>query len=306
MDQLAALIPPFLEYLRVEKAASAHTLRNYELDLTEAARYFPERPAVAIPGESFRAFLAHLAGKNSRRTVGRKVSSLRSLYRWAFRTGRLPEDFSELLPLPKQSESLPRSLNQEDVQKLLASPEENSLAGARDRAILELLYATGLRVGELCALDQESLEFRRELDGGGLIRVLGKGKKERVVLFGKHAAEAVEAYLQIRRANTQVESTDSPAGSQPLFQNLRGGRLTARSVERLFAGYARGLGLPPETTPHTLRHSFATHLLAGGADLRFIQELLGHSSLSTTQHYTQVELGELLRLYDRSHPKAGV
>ena len=241
-----------------------------------------------------RAYLAGLHEKNSKRTIARKLSALRSFARWLHHKDVLARDISDDIPMPKQEKPLPRFLSVAEAERLLAQPDRDSLAGKRDGAILELLYSSGLRVGELVALNCGELRFHAT-DSGGLLTVVGKGKKERLAVFGEHAGTSLRTYLAAREKYVPQD---------PLFLNSRGGRLTARSVERIVNAHVIAAGLPATTSPHTLRHSFATHLLANGADLRVIQELLGHSSLSTTQQYTHIELSELLGEYRRTHPKA--
>lgn len=299
--RLRAAIAEYLRALELERGASPHTLRNYSLDLRRFAERFPEQVDLTVfsaPLE-LRAYLARLHEEaNSKRTIARKLSALRSFARWLHHKGWLAQDVSDDIPMPKQEKPLPRFLSVTEVETLLAQPDHESLAGKRDRAILELLYSSGMRVGELVALNVNELQFHAGAEGGGVIRVLGKGGKERLVVFGEHAGNAVRDYLAALGLDGEA-TADSP-----LFRNQRGGRLTSRSVERMVAAYVVKAQLPATTTPHTLRHSFATHLLANGADLRLIQELLGHSSLSTTQRYTHIELSELLGEYRRAHPKA--
>ena len=274
-----------------------HTLRNYGLDLKSFADYVKSAAGGNLTPEQvsalqIRAYLAHLSEKNSRATIARKLAAVRSFYKWLVRTRGLAQNIAARIPLPKVSKRLPNFLSTAQVTELLEAPEMESLDGLRDRAILELLYSSGIRVSELTSLDVSHLKFAAVFDDGGSFTVLGKGSKERLVVFGPTARKALEAYLAKR-------SDDA----KPLFLNRFGARLTARSVERMVAGFARRQGLPSGVTPHTLRHSFASHLLANGADLRVIQELLGHSSLSTTQKYTHLNLKDILRDYDRAHPR---
>jgi integrase/recombinase XerC len=289
----------FLQCLRDERNASVHTLRNYRMDLESFSRYFggpkggPFDPAKVSPLE-LRAYLSSLYEKNARSSIARRFAALRSFYRFLFTKGLVDSDIAVRVPLPKTESRLPRHLSIAETELLLAAPEATSALGLRNRAILELLYSTGLRVAELAALDLGSMP-----EGGrGAIRVLGKGRKERLVVYGSTAGAAVAEYL-LRRGEFGPEESESA-----LFLNPRGGRLSVRSIERMVEAAARAAGLPGDITPHTLRHSFATHLLANGADLRLIQELLGHSSLSTTQRYTHLELDQLVREYRRAHPAA--
>lgn len=295
---LTKQIQDFMDYQRVQKGASIHTLRNYGLDLKRFQEYLQGigvGDAAKVGALQFRGFLAHLNTGRERSSVSRSFSAIRSFYRWLAREGRVEINFAERVPLPKTEKKLPVSLSEAQVEQLLGAPGNESAAELRDRAILELLYSSGLRVGELTGLLVGSLEWSAAGEDGGTIRVKGKGGKERVVVFGAAARRALEAYLALRPGVKREAA---------LFLNLRGGGLTARSVERMVLSYARRVGLGAGVTPHTLRHSFASHLLAHGADLRLIQELLGHSSLSTTQKYTHIELQQLVLEYDRAHPRA--
>ncbi len=292
----------FLSHLRDEKDASVHTLRNYRIDLASFSAYFQAaRGGSFEPGSitsvELRAYLSSLYEKNAKTSIARRFAALRSFYKFLFRKGLVEADVAERVPLPRTEKRLPRHLSLEETERLLAAPESASALGLRNRAILELLYSTGLRVAELAALDVDDVTGIPETEGGTL-RVVGKGRKERIVVCGATARRAVAAYLA-RREEFGPEEDESA-----LFLNSRGGRLTVRSIERMVEVQARAAGLPGDVTPHTLRHSFATHLLANGADLRVIQELLGHSSLSTTQKYTHLELEQLLREYRHAHPKA--
>jgi integrase/recombinase XerC len=288
----------FLHYLRDEKDASVHTLRNYRIDLVSFSSYFgPSFEPAAITPLDLRSYLSSLYEKNARTSIARRLAALRSFYKFLFRKGLVANDLGESVPLPRAEKRLPRHLSLEEIDRLLGAPEAGSALGLRNRAILELLYSTGLRVAELAALDLAGFASM-PAEEGGTISVLGKGKKERLVVCGAAARKAVAAYIE-RREEFGPEEDESA-----LFLNSRGGRLTVRSIERIVEATAKVAGLPSDVTPHTLRHSFATHLLANGADLRLIQELLGHSSLSTTQKYTHLELEQLMREYDRAHPKA--
>lgn len=292
----------FLSHLRDEKDASVHTLRNYRIDLVSFSSYFRHArgdafdPASITPLE-LRTYLSSLYDKNAKTSIARRLAALRSFYRFLYRKGLVASDVAERVPLPKTEKRLPRHLSPEETEKLLGTPEPSSALGLRNRAILELLYSTGLRVAELASLDADDLTAIHCAEGGTL-RVTGKGKKERLVVCGATARAAVASYLD-RRQEFGPEDEETA-----LFLNSRGGRLTVRSIERMVEVTARSAGLPGDVTPHTLRHSFATHLLANGADLRLIQELLGHSSLSTTQKYTHVELEQLMREYRSAHPAA--
>lgn len=290
----------FLQHLQVEKNASVHTLRNYRIDLESFAAYFQSSHGEGFhPKEltavDLRAYLSRLHEKNAKTSIARRLAALRSFYRYLFRQGLVESDIAVRVPSPKTEKRLPRHLSFEETEQLLEAPEASSAMGLRNRAILELLYSTGLRVAELAALNTTC--FDSVPAEGGTIRVVGKGRKERLVVCGGKASEAVAKYLE-RREEFGPEEEELA-----LFLNSRGGRLSVRSIERMVEEMAREAGLPDHVTPHTLRHSFATHLLANGADLRLIQELLGHSSLSTTQKYTHVELEQLVREYRAAHPK---
>jgi integrase/recombinase XerC len=292
----------FLRHLSVEKNASAHTIRNYRIDLVSFHTYFR-----ASRGDSFdpgsvtpvdlRAFLSSLYDKNAKTSIARRLAALRSFYRYLFRKGLVTSDVAARVPSPRAEKRLPRHLSVGETEKLLATPEVSSAIGLRNRAILELLYSTGLRVAELASLSLGDLAAAPEGESSPL-RVEGKGRKERLVVCGSTARKAVAEYLAVRGDFGPAEE------EQALFLNSRGGRLTVRSIERMVEATALAAGLPGDITPHTLRHSFATHLLANGADLRVIQELLGHSSLSTTQKYTHLELEQLVAEYRSAHPNS--
>jgi integrase/recombinase XerC len=287
-----AAVGSFLEYQGVERGASPHTLRSYAADLTEFARFLAgER----IPGLSHadtravRAFVAHLHGRRlAKATIARKLAAVRSCFRFLARRGVLEVNPARQVRGPRLGRRLPSFLPVDEAVALLSGAPEPSVAGARDRALLELLYASGLRVAEGCGLDVDDLDEARRT-----VRVLGKGDKERVVPVGETALDALAAYLAVRGRRRG-----------PLFLNARGGRLTPRSAHRIVRARARQAGIGQRVTPHTLRHSFATHMLGAGADLRLIQELLGHSRLATTQRYTHVSPEHLMRVYDAAHPRA--
>ncbi len=287
-----AAVGPFLEYLGVERGASPHTLRSYAADLTEFTRFLADEEIGGLPDADTRAVRAYVARLHQRRlskaTIARKLAAVRSCFRFLARRGALPANPARQVRSPRLGRRLPSFLPVDEAALLLNAPPEPSAAGARDRALLELLYASGLRVAEGCGLDLDDLDEARRT-----VRVVGKGDQERVVPVGETALEALAAYLAMR-------------GRQrgPLFLNARGGRLTSRSAHRIVRARARQVGIDQRVTPHTLRHSFATHMLGAGADLRLIQELLGHRRLSTTQRYTHVSPEHLMRVYDRAHPRA--
>lgn len=281
-------------------------MRNYRSDLIQFRDFFASRrkdAAVSIQSvdaASVREFLAFLLEhERVKSTVARKLASLRALFKFLCHTGRLQENPTALLSTPKLQRKLPRIMTEEEtnqfLDRLAVESEVGDAAMLRDRAILELLYASGLRVSELTGLDLARVRMDE-----GLVRVLGKGNKERVVPFGSKAKNALLNYLPVREKILWEQKRSEPA----LFLNARGGRLTDRSVHRIVWKYVRRLGPKLRVSPHSLRHAFASHLLSEGADLRAIQEMLGHASLSTTQKYTQVSIKQLIDVYDRTHPKA--
>ncbi len=293
----------FLVYLRYERNYSPHTLKSYRRDLDEFTRYLKAGSSSPIELGSLdhitiRDFLGHLVGKgNQKRSVARKLASLRSFFRFLHQRGELTSNPAQLVATPRQPKRLPRFLSVHQIEELLSLPDLNTIRGKRDSAMLEVLYGTGIRVGELVALDLGSAGLEE-----GLLRVPGKGRKERIVPFGRPAAESLRRYLPVR--NEIVQKRRPARLPEALFVNMRGGRLTSRSVQRILKGYVQQSSLALSAHPHLLRHSFATHLLNNGADLRSIQELLGHENLSTTQKYTHLSLDELVRIYRSSHPKA--
>jgi integrase/recombinase XerC len=289
-------VKAFLEHLQHVKRASAHTLRAYGQDLAHLHAFLVERrhPAASNVGSLtltiLRAFVASRHGVDEPSSAARRLSALRSWCRFCVKTGRMADNPAVLLATPKRPSVLPKSLTVDEAFATVAAPDAGRKLGLRDRAIIEMLYGSGLRVAELCALNCDDVDLSARM-----VRVMGKGKKERLVPVGSKSAEALEAYLPVRATLT---------GGAALFVNARGGRLSVRSVARHLARYGLVAGVRGRLHPHRLRHSFATHLLEGGADLRCIQELLGHASLSTTQRYTRVDLEHLMRVYDATHPHA--
>jgi integrase/recombinase XerC len=288
-DPLAA----FLRHLRLEKQVSPHTLRSYRSDLEQFRQYCAETTGARALGEALRAvdvrlvraWLMHLHGLGLEpASIARKLAALRSWLRFLVRRGELSRNPAAEVRGPRLPQKLATFLPIDESQALL----DGGPAADRDRAVLELLYASGLRVSELAGLDLDDVDL-----GQRTVRVLGKGTKERVVPFGARAATALDTYLGQRGH-----------GAGPLFVGRRGRRLGVRSIFDVVRRQARATGITRRVTPHTLRHSFATHLLDRGADLRMIQELLGHSRLSTTQRYTHVSTTQLMRVYDRAHPRA--
>jgi integrase/recombinase XerC len=286
--KLKTALRQFVEYLKYEKGYSVHTVQGYAADLERLFRFLGTIKAEQVDPLSLRSYVASLFGKVAPPSIARKLSSIRSFFRFLVKKGVLEKSPAEELTLPKRPKRLPNFLIQDEAKALVESPEKEVRAGTRDRAILEILYGTGIRVGELVSLDLAHLDLEE-----GWLKVRGKGNKERVVPIGKKALKAVSEYLRERGRE-----------NGPLFVNSGRGRLTPRSIQRIVKRRKIQAGIMKKTTPHTLRHSFATHLLEAGADLRGIQELLGHASLSTTQRYTQVSLQHLMEIYDKAHPKA--
>ncbi len=285
----------FLIHLRVEKNCSEATCRSYRADLLQVARFLQESASPhdlsACDLADLRAFLTALGAlKLNKSSVSRKISAIRSFYKFLMREGRIPGNPAAALKSPRRDRALPSYLEVEEVARLIDTPPAEKPDGLRDRAILELLYSSGLRLGELTRLDERDLDWINEI-----VLVHGKGGRDRLVPVGGPALAAVRRYLE-----TRDPATRGPR--EPMFLSSRGARLNSRLVERMIARYGRGLGKP--VTPHTLRHSFATHLLNAGADLRAIQELLGHRHLSTTQIYTHVSSQRLREVYDRFHPRS--
>lgn len=286
---MAGDVDAFLRFLATERHASPHTQRAYRADLLGfLAEVGAARPAAVTP-QVLRRWLRVVDGRLDRSTIARKLSALRSFFRFLVRTGRLAADPSVGVATPRARRRLPVHLSLDETDRLLAAPAGARLADARDRAILEVLYSAGLRVGELTALDWDRLDWDADV-----ARVLGKGRRERLAPIGRHARDALARYHRLLGLPR----------SGPMFRNHRGGRLTARSVARMLARRLAAAGIARPASPHALRHTFATHMLGAGADLRAIQELLGHRSLSTTQRYTHVDLRRLTEAYDRAHPRA--
>ena len=300
----------FLEYLRFNRAVSPHTARAYEGDLRQlldfARRRTGREPSPAdLDRRLIRAFLADLyAQGRARASSARTLAAIRSFCRYLRREGVLDDNPAALVSAPRPERRIPAHLDIADMDALLAAPDAATPLGRRDRAILELLYASGLRLSELVGLDLDAVDL-----GGRLVRVRGKGGRERMVPFHRRAADAVRDYLPARRrlcAGAGAGAADRPAGrgQDALFVNYRGGRLTGRSVDRLVRRYVALTSTRLGISPHALRHSFATHLLERGADLRSIQELLGHARVSTTQRYTHVSTARIASLYRQTHPRA--
>ena len=307
MGSLSQQVAAFLEFLATQRNASPHTIAAYRRDLESFTRFvLAERGAVAaaatIDHLLLRLYLARLSGGSgtqqppyAKSSIGRKLAAIRAFFAWLLRTGQITANPAELISTPKQEQRLPFHLDIDQTVTLLHAPaqtkqEQEHDCHHRDIAILELLYSSGLRVSDLTSLDLEGVALP-----GGMVRVVGKGNKERIVPVGSAALSALERYLGER---------GNPVGTAPLFLGNRGGRINRRTVAKLVQHWSTEIKAFRSISPHTLRHTFATHLLEGGADLRSIQELLGHASLSTTQKYTHVGLDRLLEVYDKAHPRA--
>jgi integrase/recombinase XerC len=306
-------IREFLEFLRYNRNVSPHTLRAYETDLLQMLAFIAAALR-AKPGEirvtefttdAVRGFMGEQHDRGiSRASGGRRLAALRTFARYLVREELLPEDPTALVGAPRKEQRLPAHLPVDEVNRLLAAPDVSTVAGRRDQAILELFYAAGLRLSELVNLDLGDVNL-----SGRIARVRGKGAKERLVPFNRSAAEAIRRMLQDVRplfdgAKTARGESGHRARRQPVFVNLRGGRLSTRSVDRIVRRYVREAAIEQGISPHALRHTFATHLLQAGADLRAIQELLGHARLGTTQRYTHLDVGQLMAVYRKAHPRA--
>jgi integrase/recombinase XerC len=309
----------FLEYLRLNRNASAHTVDAYESDVTQfltfAAQHHGTTLGALEPTQlqlgAVRAFMADLYRQgHARSSVARKLAAMRAFGRFLRREGFIDVNAAALAVAPKREQRVPAHLSMDEMTRLLEMPDASDPLGRRDRAILELFYASGLRLSELVGLDLENVNLRARM-----VRVLGKGAKERIVPFNTSTEQALRAWLSDRaslsnaaRAHSPQRTAHSPQprthNREPLFVNFRGARLTGRSIQRLVARYVAACSTRFGISPHALRHSFATHLLERGADLRAIQELLGHVQLSTTQRYTHVNASQLLDVYRKAHPRA--
>jgi integrase/recombinase XerC len=303
----------FIEFIRLNRNVSAHTVRAYESDLSQLVTHVARHRGIKridvtashLDRDAIRSFLGelHRTGR-ARASTARKLSAIRMFLKYLRREGVIDDDPGALIATPKREVRMPSHLSEREMDALLLAPAADSPLGRRDRAILELFYASGLRLSELVGIDADDIDL-----GSRRVRVLGKGRKERIVPFNQSTAKALRDYLNDRHQLMQADSgagarRSSRRGSDPLFVNYRGGRLTVRSVDRLVRRYVAATSARTGISPHALRHSFATHLLQRGADLRAIQELLGHAQLSTTQRYTHVNAAQLLASYMKSHPRA--
>ena len=288
-------VDQFCRYLEVERSVSRHTLDAYRSDLLQFVRFARQDRGDDIAAEGvdhllIRRFMALLHKDHRKTSIGRKISAIRAFFKYLLREGQLDKNPAALVSIPKKEKKIPFHLSIDEVTALVEVPHVEELAGLRDKAIFEILYSCGIRVSELTGMNVEHVDLH-----ASLARVMGKGGKERVVPIGSYARAALADYLEKRGA---------PAPGDPLIINLRGGRLTRRSVARIIDAHVLRIATMKKVSPHTLRHTFATHMLESGADLRAIQELLGHASLSTTQKYTHVTIDRLMEVYDKAHPKA--
>ena len=304
----------FLQYLKLNRHVSPHTVRAYESDVTqylawvasETGKKMSELEPADLDMASVRGHIAGLnqAGK-ARSSVARKLSGLRTFVKYLRREDIIEHDPTAMAVAPKRDQTIPTHLSEREIERLIETPNTGEPLGRRDRAILELFYASGLRLSELVAIDLEDINL-----SGRMVRVMGKGGKERLVPFNQNTLAAIKAWMRDRaailaaRPQPVAAKRAKPAKADPLFVNYRGARLTGRSVDRLLRRYVALCSTRLGISPHALRHSFATHLLQRGADLRAIQELLGHARLSTTQRYTHVNAAQLIDVYRKSHPRA--
>jgi integrase/recombinase XerC len=283
----------FINYLEIEKNASSHTVTNYKIDLKNFSEAIKDKPIDEVTHLDVRLFLAKMKEKNfSKRSVARKMATLRSFFKFLYREGFIKSSPAASLLTPKIEKKLPLFLSADDAVKLLESPDVTDDMGLRDKAILETLYSTGIRVSELCGLDKEDIDFI-----SGVLKVYGKGKKERLVPIGDKALRSIRTYFEKIKVSDINEK-------KPTFINKSKRRITDRAVRRIVDKYIRKTSLNENISPHSLRHSFATHMLDRGADLRSVQELLGHANLSTTQIYTHVTTDRLKAIYEKVHPRA--
>jgi len=286
-------IDKFINYLKIEKNAAAHTITNYTIDLKAFALFLGEKDISSVDHFTLRKYLAEMRAKSfSKRTVARKLASLRTFFKFLYREGYLKTNPITAILTPKLDKKLPVFLDVAKVERLVQCPSQDTTAGLRDRALLETMYSSGLRVSELVGLDESDVDFI-----AGVIKVLGKGSKERIVPIGEPALRAIRKYAG-ERDKGKVRDKDA------VFLNKSGRRITDRSIRRIVDKYIRACSIVEHISPHSLRHSFATHLLDRGADLRSVQELLGHMNLSTTQIYTHVTMDRLKTVYDKAHPRA--
>jgi integrase/recombinase XerC len=301
---MGTIIDNFLNYLEVEKNVSKHTKTAYVADIHEFAGFLTDHDLIKnqddvmnIDPEIIRQYLSHLyLQKVKKVTVNRKISSLRAFYKYVLRTGKIGKNPAEMIQTLKTEKYMPNFLSVDEMLEVFKAQRDNSVLGLRDRAIMEIFYSCGLRLSELAGLDLVDLDFNQKL-----VKVRGKGRKERIVPVGAPALESVREYLD--KIGEIQKKTEDGVFKKPLFLNARGGRISTRSVARIVDKAIVKSGIGRKISPHALRHSFATHLLNAGADLRSIQELLGHESLSTTQKYTAVNINRMMEIYDKAHPR---
>ena len=302
---LSQHLEQFLQHLKYERNVSPHTLRNYASDLEQFKLHLfnvekrADVPVAEIDRLTIREWMADLHADHKKTSVARKLASLRTFFQFLIREGKLESNPAKMVATPKIERKLPNHLSIEDAVRFIETPDVTTTQGRRDRAIIEFLYATGIRVGELVGINLADVDLREKM-----VRVTGKRKKQRIVPFGEPALQAVLIYMDETRG---LYLDNCPAGDrdpQALFLNYQGTRITTRSVGRMIDKYIKQCADIHDISPHSLRHTFATHLLDQGADLRDIQELLGHARLTTTQIYTQVSMEKMIEVYDRSHPKA--
>ncbi len=295
----------FEQYLRIEKNVSEHTHRNYLHDLREFERFLTEgysgriREIRKIDNFAIRSYLAFISKKNKKTSQARKLSCLKSFFKFLVREGVISNNPAQTVRTPKLEKHLPMHMTVDEIFALLDSLPDDTTAHARDKAVFEVMYSTGIRVGELVKLNCCDIDFNI-----GTIKVKGKGGKERIVPIGEKAVECVKSYLEKSSGLHKRYYTGRNRIEMPVFLNMRGGRITARSVGRIVEKKVMKFGLQKKISPHAIRHTFATHMLNAGADLRAIQDFLGHSSLSTTQRYTHLNVDKLTEIYDRSHPRS--
>lgn len=301
-------IDRFEDYLKYQRNASAHTLRNYLGDLAQFYEYLcpkdskgnrPDIDVRQIDHITIREYMAKLYNDKRKKTsIARKLATLRTFFKFLCREQVLELNPARLVSSPRLEKRLPKVISVDEVIHFIETPDTDTLLGKRDRAIVELLYATGCRVSEVAGMNLEDIDFKHET-----IRVRGKGRKERFVPFGSKAKDALTAYLDVRGV-LLAEASEDKRDAKALLLNYQGTRITTRSIGRLIEKYVKECALAHDISPHSLRHSVATHLLSAGADLRAIQELLGHARLSTTQIYTHVSVEQLMQVYDKAHPRA--
>jgi len=298
----------FIETLKYQKGYSEHTIRNYRVDLNQFIDFLKQKRGLvkkeetslkfeSVDPQSVREYLGHLYSHYKRATIARKLSAIRSFFHFLEKNGLREGNPASDISAPKQGKYIPTHLSVDEMFRLLERPDRSKHLGLRDLALIEVLYSCGIRVSELAGLNLSSIDFDQRL-----IRVVGKGNKERIIPIGRKALDAVKNYMGAALELRKKRSGDAQV--EPLFLNFRGGRLTTRSIGRIIKKYGRECALMTDIFPHSLRHTFATHLLDGGADLRSVQEFLGHVSLSTTQKYTHVSLSRLMEVYDKAHPRS--